>query len=172
MTTSAQSYLKGISDSLDAVLNLRSFPSQLVERQIHPEVEFQDNPRLVMAPILIHKSEMECCLIEPSINSVRISIAIKKGLEIEHLLTRMLERFMALRADKFEILRKKPKSEDYDFSFLISADHMQKYTKAELINFVLEFVAGIEKEISEMKLNVINHARVSAGFFVNAISNN
>ena len=172
MVSSAQNYLKAISDSLDAVLNLRYFPSELVERQIHPEVEFQDNPKLVLNPIFIAKSEMETCLIEPSINSVRISISIKKGLEIEHLLTRMLERFMALRADKFEILRKKPAKEGYDFSFLISADHMQKYTKAELINFVLEFVAGIEKEITEMKLGVINHARVSAGFFVNSIANN
>ena len=111
-------------------------------------------------------------MIEPSINSVRISVSIKKGLEIEHLLTRMLERFMSLRADKFEILRKKPAREGFDFSFLISADHMQKYTKTELINFVLEFIQGIEKEISEMKLSVINHARVSAGFFVNSLANN
>ena len=47
MVSSAQNYLKCISDSLDAVLNLRYFPSQLVERQVHPEVEFQDNPTLV-----------------------------------------------------------------------------------------------------------------------------
>ena len=40
MVSSATNYLKGISDALDAVLNLRYFPSQLVERQIHPEVEF------------------------------------------------------------------------------------------------------------------------------------
>ena len=47
---------------------------------------------------------------------------------------------MALRADKFENLRKKPAKENFDFSFLISADHLQKYTKAELINFILEFI--------------------------------
>ncbi len=123
-----------------------------------------------MAPIIISKGEMETCMIEPSINSVRISIMIKKGLEIEHLLTRMLERFMSLRADKFDILRKKPAHKDFDFSLLISADHMQKFTKAELINFVLEFVQGIEKEISEMKLGVINHARISAGFFVHGLA--
>ena len=45
-------------------------------------------------------------------------------------------------------------------------------TRTNKINFVLEFIQGIEKEISEMKLNVINHARVSAGFFVNSIANN
>lgn len=40
MALSTQNYLKAIRDNLDAVLNLRYFPSQLVERQIHPEVEF------------------------------------------------------------------------------------------------------------------------------------
>ena len=61
-------------------------------------------------------------------------------MEIEVLLTAMLERFMALRADKFEIFRKKPAKDNFDFSLLISADHMQKYNKVELINFVLEFI--------------------------------
>ena len=91
-------------------------------------------------------------MIESSVNSVRISIKIKKGLEIEHLLTRMLERFMSLRADRFEIFRKKPAHEGYDFSFLISASHLLTYRKEELINFVLEFIAGIDKEINELKL--------------------
>ena len=82
-------------------MNLRYFPSQLVERQTHPEIEFQDNPKLLMAPLLISKSEQEKCLVEASINSVRISIAIKKNQEIEVLLTHMLDRFLSLRADKF-----------------------------------------------------------------------
>jgi actin related protein 2/3 complex subunit 4 len=85
---------------------LRYFPSPLVERQVHPEVEFQDNPKLLLNPIIISRSEQEHCLIESSINSVRVSIAIKKGAEIEILLTKMIGRFMTLRADKFEILRK------------------------------------------------------------------
>ena len=93
-------------------------------------------------------------------------------MEIEHLLTRMLERFMALRADRFEIFRKKPAHEGYDFSFLISASHLLVYKKEELVNFVLEFIAGIEKEINELKLDVINSARFAANFFITATSNN
>ena len=120
---------------------------------------------------MICKSDQEACLIESSINSVRISIKIKKGMEIEHLLTRMLERFMSLRADRFEIFRKKPAHEGYDFSFLISAAHLLVYRKEELINFVLEFVAGIDKEINELKLDVINSARFAANFFTTACSN-
>jgi actin related protein 2/3 complex, subunit 4 len=79
-------------------------------------------------------------MIEASINSVRISICIKKLDEIEHLLSHMLERFMSLRADKFEILRKRSAHKDFDFSFLISDEHLLRFKKEELINFILEFV--------------------------------
>lgn len=93
-----------------------------------------------MKPLVISKSDQEKCLIEASINSVRISLATKKNQDIEELLTRMLERFLALRADKFAIMRKKPAHEDYDYSFLITDDHLQRYKKEELINFILEFI--------------------------------
>ena len=79
MAQTVQSYLKQIRDTLDAVLNLRYFPSQLVERQTHPEIEFQDNPKLLMTPLIVSKSEQEKCFIEASVNSVRISISIKKN---------------------------------------------------------------------------------------------
>jgi actin related protein 2/3 complex, subunit 4 len=90
--------------------------------------------------MVISKSENEHCLIESSINSVRVSICIKKLNDTELLLTHMLERFMALRADKFEILRKKPAHDEYDFSFLVTDDHLQRFRKEELINFMLEFI--------------------------------
>ena len=125
-----------------------------------------------MRPLTICKSDQEKCYIESSINSVRVSITIKKNQEIEILLTHMLERFLALRADKFQILRKKPAHQGYDFSFLITEDHLEKYKKEELINFILEFIQGIDKEINDMKLAIINQTRIAAAFFTNAISNN
>ena len=84
----------------------------------------------------------------------------------------MLERFLALRADKFGIMRKKPAHENYDFSFLITDDHLIKYKKEEIINFILEFIQGIDKEINDMKLAIINQSRIAAAFFTNAIANN
>ena len=114
---------------------------------------------------------MESCLIEASVNSVRISLSIRKNDELVILLTHMLERFMSLRADKFEILRKVP-VEGYDFSFLVSADHLQMYKKEELINFIIEFIHGIDKEINDLKLCVTSHAGTSARFFTNGLSNN
>ena len=164
--------MKTIRDTLDATLNLRYFPSELVERQTHPEVEFQDNAKLLMKPFTISKSEQEKCLVEASINSVRISICIKKNQDIEVLLTHMLERFLALRADKFHIMRKKPAYENYDFSFLITDEHLMKFKKEELINFILEFIQGIDKEINDMKLAIINQTRIAAAFFTNALANN
>lgn len=137
---------------------------------MHPEVEFRDNEKLLLQPVVISKSDREHCMIEGSINSVRVSIAIKKGQEIEFLLTHMLERFMSLRADKFEILRKKPAHDGYDFSFLLSADHLQRYRREELINFILEFIQGIDKEVSEMKLSVVNSCRLAACYFTNGVA--
>jgi len=110
---------------------------------------------------VISKSELEHCLIESSINSVRVSIAIRKGSETELLLTHMLERFMAMRADKFEILRKKVAVEGYDFSFLFTDEHLNKFKKEELINFILEFIQGIDKEIKEMVQSITNHSRLA-----------
>lgn len=125
-----------------------------------------------MKPLLISKSDQEKCLIEASINSVRVSLAIKKNQEIEFLLTHMLERFLALRADKFQIMRKKPAHPNYDFSFLITDEHLMRFKKEELINFILEFIQGIDKEINDMKLAIINQTRIAAAFFTNAIANN
>lgn len=126
----------------------------------------------MLKPLTICKSEVEKCYVEASINSVRVSLAIKKNQEIEELLTHMLERFLALRADKFAIMRKKPAHKDYDFSFLITDEHLMKFKKEELINFILEFIQGIDKEINDMKLAIINQSRIAAAFFTNAIANN
>ena len=85
----------------------------------------------------------------------------------------MLQRFFALRADRFKIMRRIPADPSkYDFSFLITEDHLAKYKKEELINFILEFMQGIDKEISEMKLAIINQSRIAASYFTNSLANN
>ena len=47
-------------------------------------------------------------LIEPGINSVRISIKIKQADEIEHILVHKFTRFLTQRAESFFVLRRKP----------------------------------------------------------------
>ena len=43
MAQTHQNYLQTIRDALDASLNLRYLPSQEVERQSHPEIEFAES---------------------------------------------------------------------------------------------------------------------------------
>jgi len=69
-------------------------------------------------------------------------------------------------------MRKKPAHEGYDFSFLITDEHLMKFKKEEIINFILEFIQGIDKEINDMKLAIINQSRMAAAFYVNALANN
>ena len=108
MAQSHQNYLQAIRDALDASLNLRFLPSEMVERQSHPEIEFgEDGSKLIMKPITITRNDQEYCLIEGSVNSIRVSFSIKKN-DVEFLLAHMVQRFLALRADKFKILRRVP----------------------------------------------------------------
>ena len=67
------------------------------------------------------------------------------------------------------ILRKKP-VEGYDISFQITAEHLEKFDKILLIDFILEFLETMEADISEMKLNVNTQTRVAASYFVNCIT--
>lgn len=62
----------------------------------------------VFPDLKISRSINEEVLIERSINSVRISIKIKKIDAIDRLLCHKFATFLAQRAEKFMILRRKP----------------------------------------------------------------
>lgn len=47
-------------------------------------------------------------MIETAINSVRVSLRLKKLDELDEILARKFSRFLMLRADNFVILRRKP----------------------------------------------------------------
>jgi len=72
--------------SLTAALTLQNFGSQVVERHNAPEVEAQRTPEAVLMPLTVSRNEHEYVLIEPSVNSVRLSIKIKQADEIEQIL--------------------------------------------------------------------------------------
>ena len=63
---------------------------------------------MLLNPLTIARNENEKVLIEPSINSVRVSIRIKQADEIEHVLVHKFTRFLTQRAESFFILRRKP----------------------------------------------------------------
>ena len=58
MTDTHKPYYENIRDALDASLNLRFHPSEIVERQVHPEVEMAEKgSKLLMKPLLISYDE-------------------------------------------------------------------------------------------------------------------
>ena len=57
---------------------------------------------------MISRNDKERVLIETSVNSLRVSIAIKQADEIERILAHKFTRFLMQRAESFVILRRKP----------------------------------------------------------------
>lgn len=111
--------------------------------------------------MVISRNENEKVLIEPSINSVRVSIKIKQADEIENILVHKFSRFLTSRAENFFILRRMP-IEGYDISFLVTNSHTEQMLKDKLVDFIIEFMEVVDKEISEMKLFLNARARVIA----------
>ncbi|CAJ0832438.1 1030_t:CDS:10 [Entrophospora sp. SA101] len=147
MSNTLRPYLKAVKSTLTAALCLENFPSQVVERHNKPEVEARSSPEVVMNPLIISRNEQEGVLIEPSINSLRMSIKIKQADEMERILCHKFTRFMMLRADNFIILRRKP-------------------IKDKLVDFIINFMEEVDKEISEMKLSFNKRARAIAGSYL------
>ena len=97
----------------------------------------KSNKALILKPVVISRSNMEKCLIEGSVNSVRISLKIKQNDNMDRLISKKFSDFFTSRADMFEILRKEA-IEGYDVSFLITNDILEKYKKDEVIEFILD----------------------------------
>ncbi|XP_069502279.1 tubulin tyrosine ligase 3-like [Ambystoma mexicanum] len=165
MTATLRPYMNAVRATLQAALCLENFSSQVVERHNKPEVEVRSSKELLLQPVIISRNEKEKVLIEGSINSVRVSIAVKQADEIEKILCHKFMRFMMMRAENFFILRRKP-VEGYDISFLITNFHTEQMYKHKLVDFVIHFMEEIDKEISEMKLSVNARARIVAEEFL------
>lgn len=88
-------------------MSLSDFASQTSERHNVPEIEAATSPEVLLNPLVVSRNENERVFIEPSINSVRISLRIKQADEIEHILVHKFTRFLTQRAESFFILRRK-----------------------------------------------------------------
>lgn len=108
MSATLRPYLQAVRRTLEAAVCLVNFNSQVVERHNKPEIELRSSKELLLNPVIISRNERERVLIESSVNSVRISIAIKQADDIESILAHKFTRFMMMRADNFVILRRKP----------------------------------------------------------------
>eukprot|EP01116_Phalansterium_solitarium_P001551 TRINITY_DN11361_c0_g1_i1.p1 TRINITY_DN11361_c0_g1~~TRINITY_DN11361_c0_g1_i1.p1 ORF type:complete len:171 (-),score=32.72 TRINITY_DN11361_c0_g1_i1:191-703(-) len=166
MSQALKPYLNAVRHTVDAALCLQNFGSMNVERHNKPEVEARTNKELLLNPVVISRNAKEKVLIEGSINSVRVSLKIKQIDELEQILCRRFTRFMTQRAENFVILRRKPISPDYDISFLITNFQTERMWKHKLVDFIIQFMEEIDKEISEMKLSVNARARITAQEFL------
>lgn len=165
MSVTLQPYLKAVRNTLTAAMCLQNFSSQVVERHNKPEIEVRSGSELLLNPVCICRNERERCLIEGSINSLRISIAIKQSDDIEKMICSKFTRFLMMRAEDFVILRRKP-VEGYDLSFLVTNFHTEQMYQNKLIDFIMQFMEEIDREISEMKLAVNSRARITAEEFL------
>ncbi|KAK0485861.1 actin-like protein ARPC3 [Armillaria novae-zelandiae] len=185
MSNALRPYLAAVRSTLTAALTLESFSSQVVERHNKPEVETSSAPlpchnlllnslrrgskEVLLNPLIISRNENERVLIEPSINSIRLSIKIKQADEIERILCHKFTRFMMQRAESFIVLRRKP-VQGYDISFLITNTHSETMLKHKIVDFIIEFMKEVDREISDMKLSLNARARIVAESYLTAIS--
>nr|XP_012146423.1 PREDICTED: nuclear factor 1 C-type-like isoform X14 [Megachile rotundata] len=165
MSGTLKPYLTAVRRTLTAAMCLENFSSQIVEKHNKPEVEVRASKELLLTPILISRNDKEKVLIESSINSMRISIAVKQADDLEKILCHNFTRFMTMRAEHFIILRRKP-IEGYDISFLITNIHVEQMYKHKIVDFVIHFMEEIDREISEMKLSMNARARICAEEFL------
>ncbi|KAA8548393.1 hypothetical protein F0562_000077 [Nyssa sinensis] len=110
--------------------------------------------------VLICRNEAEKCLIETSINSLRISLKVKQADELENILTKKFLRFLSMRAEAFQVPVLEKNNgylygirRDIDISFLITNYHCEEMQKHKLIDFIVQFMEDIDKEINELKLS-------------------
>ncbi|KAL7713753.1 Actin-related protein 2/3 complex subunit 4 [Entamoeba marina] len=172
MASTYQAYLDTIRQTLNAALCVSNFASQIIERHNKPEVEVGLSKEIIVKPITIVRvpsdpnsedSSIDKCekvLIEGSINSVRMSVCLKKADNLEVILLRRFVSFLQQRAESFIILRRKPVP-GYDISFLVTNFHTETLFKHKLVDFIIQFMQDIDKEISEMKISVNTRARIS-----------
>merc|ERR1719150_28894 len=159
-SSSMKNYLEAVRHTLDAALCLTNFPSQLVERHNKPQVEVAKCPELLNTPVTIARTDKEKVMIEGSINSLRMSIKIKQLDDVEEWITDRFMRFLMQRAEHFDILRRKP-VEGFDISFVITNKHMETMNKQKMIDFLIQFMTDIDKELNEIKLDTYARSRVA-----------
>ncbi|CAK7328431.1 unnamed protein product [Dovyalis caffra] len=170
MATSIRLYLTCIRNTLEAALCLQNFPCQEVERHNKPEVEMKTSPELLLNPILVCRNEAEKCLIETSINSLRISLKVKQADELENILTKKFLRFLSMRAEAFQVLRRKP-VQLQGLSIVISEESWVKVVAGHVHVVIPKlpcdgFCVDIDKEISELKMSVNTRGRLVATEFL------
>ncbi|KAL2921151.1 Actin-related protein 2/3 complex subunit 4 [Bienertia sinuspersici] len=175
-------YLTCIRNTLEAAMCLQNFPCQEVERHNKPEVELKTSPELLLKPVrrfptFTGLTADNCFTDEPDIRVIN-PLTVKQADELENILAKKFLRFLSMRAEAFQVLRRKP-VQGYDISFLITNFHCEEMQKQRLIDFIVQFMEAryfslilifvfmdIDKEIGELKLSVNTRGRLVATEFL------
>uniref|UniRef100_A0A7E4VVI3 Actin-related protein 2/3 complex subunit 4 n=1 Tax=Panagrellus redivivus TaxID=6233 RepID=A0A7E4VVI3_PANRE len=168
MSHAAQPYLLAISRTLNSVLCLETYPNLMGDRGQRPEIEGDGNSGGTFVPlgsVTIARSTAERTVIDYSPNSVRVNICIRKFDDLEKNLVQMVASFMQKRSDELYVMRKKPLP-GYDFTFLITVDHLMRLSRRDIVKFILDFISHIDKETNMMRLAVNAHVRQAVQQFI------
>lgn len=123
------------------------------------------NPELLLNPVVIARNEQEKVLIEGSINSVRISVRVRKSDELDQLIAHKFMRFLMQRAESFIVLRRKPIA-GYDISFLVTNVHTEMMHKHKIVDFIIQFISDIDAELANMKFVISCRANAAANTYL------
>ena len=109
--------------------------------------------------MLIRRNELESCLIEPSVNSVRISIQVRQNDKLDTILCEKFTKFLMQRAEEFGIMRRKP-TKGYDISFLITNTHMEDMWRHKVVDFIIKFMEEVDSELRYLKISMNARSRM------------
>mmetsp|Transcript_8851 Transcript_8851/g.13102 ORF Transcript_8851/g.13102 Transcript_8851/m.13102 type:complete len:90 (+) Transcript_8851:447-716(+) len=84
---------------------------------------------------------------------------------MEEVMCHKFMRFLMQRAEDFQIMRRVP-IEEYSISFLVTNNHLRNFTKKKIADFIIHFMTEVDKEISEMKIEVNARSRFVATEFM------
>ena len=73
------------------------------------------------------------------------------------------------RAEAFKVLRRVPVP-GYDVSFLVTHEHVEDMLKPKLVDFIVQLLEDVDREISEQKLSVSSRGRVVAADFLKSFA--
>lgn len=136
---------------------------------------------MLLNAVTVSRTENERVLIEPSINSVRVSIKIKQADEIEQILCGKFTSFLMQRAEQFVIMRRRAVPvkfsfnilqteiillslliliKGYDISFLITHTHLENMWKHKLVDFIIQvtYIVCCHNIIIDLKLYSLFHS--------------
>lgn len=151
---SQERYIDTIASVLYSSLCLRDFPCQDVERRNKPEIEFGLCKELLLKPQVIKlQDSQECCLVEPSINSTRISLHFSRGDDLDDSLACSMYNFLGMKADHHLLLRRTP-VESYDISFVVTSELLQQYGPMNIILSTLKFALDVPEFLLDLKSKV------------------